>query len=179
MNEKQLAHLDACSAALLLLWVGMALGIGTLAAPIAFHQLPSRVLAGGVIGACFRWIDLLSWFAFGLPFLLSFVPRWLAEVQEAGIGPLRLWSAAVLAALFMCFTSVVIVNPRLEAIRLRAGAPLETLPVDAPDRAAFRRAHSLSEQLLGLRMLLALGLAIGVFRLPRGVGGPDSQAGVP
>jgi hypothetical protein len=167
MNEKQLTRLDTVSGMLLLLWAGMALGIAVLAAPVAFHQLPSRDLAGRVIGACFRWIDLLSWFAFGLPFLLSYGSRWLSEMKDSGIGPMTLWSAATLAALLMCFTSMAIVNPRMEAIRARISAPMETLPETAPDRTAFKRAHSISEQLLGFRMLLAIGLAVGVFYLPK------------
>jgi hypothetical protein len=170
MNATTLARLDRVSGLLLLLWTGMALGIALLAAPIAFHQLPSRELAGNVIGACFRWLDLLSWFAFGLPFLLSYGSRWLAEMKDAGIGAMTLWSAAALAALLMCFTSMAIVTPRLETIRTRIGAPIETIPEGSPDRAAFNRAHSISEQLMGLRMLLALGLALGVFYLPKGAG---------
>lgn len=169
MNEKLITRLDRVSGMLLLLWVGMALGIAVLAAPIAFHQLPSRDLAGRVIGACFRRIDLLSWFAFGLPFLLSHGSRWLSEMKEPGIGPMRLWSAAVLAALLMSFTSMAIVNPRMETIRARISAPMETLPEDSSDRVAFNRAHHISEQLLGLRMLLALGLTVGVFYLPKDV----------
>jgi hypothetical protein len=167
VNERLLSRLDRVSGMLLLLWVGMALGIAMLAAPIAFQQLPSRELAGRLVGACFRWIDILAWFAFGLPFLLSFGARWLLEMKDAGIGAMTLWSAAALAALLMCFTSMAIVNPRMEAIRVRIGAPIETIPEDAPDRKAFNRAHSVSEQLMGLRLLLGLGLAMGVFYLPK------------
>ena len=122
-----------------------------------------------MIGACFRWIDLLSWFAFGLPFLLSFGTRWLAELKDQGIGPMQLWSAAALAALLMCFTSTAIVSPKLEALRGRFNGPVESLPKGSPDRAAFNRAHSISEQLLGLRMLLALGLVAGLSYLPKGL----------
>jgi hypothetical protein len=181
MNEKLLARLDRVSGAVLLLWVGVALGIAALAAPVAFHQLPSRDLAGRVIGACFRQVDILSWFAFGLPLLLSFGSRWLAEMKDPGIGPMSVWSAAVLAALLMSFTSMAIVNPRMEAIRGRIHAPVETLPQDSPDRAAFNRAHNLSEQLMGLRMLLALGLAVGLCYLPKGTEekSADVQAPVP
>jgi hypothetical protein len=168
MDEKLLSRLDKVAAMLLLLWAGMALGIAVLAAPIAFHQLPSRDLAGRVIGACFWWIDLLAWFAFGVPFLLSYGSRWLSEMKDSGIGPMTLWSAAALAALLMCFTSMAIVNPRLEAIRTRLGAAIETLPQDSQERVAFNRAHNISEQLMGLRLLLALGLAVGVFYLPKG-----------
>jgi len=168
MNEKLLSRFDRVSGLLLLLWTGMALGIAVLAAPQAFRLLPSRELAGQVVGACFRWIDLLSWIAFGLPLLLSFGSRWLAELRDVGIGPMQLWSAAALAALLMCFTSMAIVSPRLETLRSRFSGPVENLPQDSPDRTAFNRAHSISEQLLGLRMLLALGLAAGLSYLPKG-----------
>ena len=169
MNEKHFSRLDQVSGLLLLLWAGMALGIAALAAPAAFHQLPSRELAGRVIGAAFRRLDWLAWPAFGLPFLSSYGTRWFAELKDggAGIGPLRLWSAAALAALLMCFTSMVIVNPRMEAIRARFPGPVENLAENHPDRIAFNRAHRIAEQLLVLRILLGLGLAIGVAYLPR------------
>jgi hypothetical protein len=161
--------MDLVSVTLLLLWSGMALGIAVLAAPAAFHQLPSRDLAGRVIGACFRGVDLVAWFAFGLSFLLSYGSRWLAEIQDQaeGIGPMRLWNAALLAALLMCFTSAAIVNPKMEVIHSRIKVPIENLPQENPDRAAFHKAHLISQQLLGLRILLALGLAGGIGFLPR------------
>jgi len=161
--------MDAASVGLLLLWAGMAMGIAFLAAPAAFHELPSRELAGRVIGLSFRRIDLLAWGAFGLPLLMSYGSRWLSEIQDAGsgIGPLRLWNAAALAALLMCFTSAAIVNPKMEAIRSRISGPIENLPQEHADRAAFGRAHKISQQLLALRMLLALGLAGTVGFLPR------------
>lgn len=169
VGERTLRWLDMGSAILLLLWSGMALGIAALAAPAAFHQLPSRDLAGRVIGACFRNVDFLAWFAFGLAFLSSYGSRWFAEIKDAGkaIGPLHLWNAAMLAALLMCFTSAAIVAPKMEAIRSRISVPIENLPTGNPDRAAFGRAHSISQQLLVLRLLLAIGLAIGVAYLPK------------
>lgn len=169
MSERTLRWLDLVSVTLLLLWAGMGLGIALVAAPVAFHRLPSRELAGLVIGASFHWVDFFSWFAFGLPFLLSYGARWLAEIKDPGegIGPLRLWNAALLAALLMCFTSAAIVIPRMEVIRSRISVPLDSLPQAHPDRAAFNRAHRISQQLLGLRLLLALGLAAGVAHLPK------------
>lgn len=174
MGERTLRRLDLVSAALLILWVGMALGMALLAAPAAFRLLPSRDLAGRVIGACFRGVDIAAWFAFGLAFLLSYGSRWFSEIQDPGngIGPMRMWNATLLAALLMCFTSAAIVNPKLEVIRSRIGVPIENLPEAHPDRAAFRKAHRISEQLLVLRLLLALGLAAGVAYLPKQKVGP-------
>lgn len=167
MNEKTLRRLDLLSAALLLLWLGMALGFAFLQAPTTFHVLGSRDLAGQVVGATLRRLDWMAWTAFALALALSWVPRWLAEFQEKeGIGPLRLWSAAALVALLMCFASSFIVSPKLVALRTRINAPIESLAPEHPDRMAHAKAHSISRQLLVLRMLLALGLAVGVGFLP-------------
>ena len=168
MNEKHLSHLDKLSVTVLLLWVGMAFAIGALAAPVVSRQLPSGDVAGRILAACYRRIDLMSWFAFGLPFLSSYGSRWMAEIDDAGLSPTRLWSAAALVALLMCFTSSAIVNPRMEAVREEAQGSVESLPEGSPERKVFTRAQSISKQLLGLRILLALGLAVGVSRLPKG-----------
>lgn len=168
MNEKTLRRLDLLSAALLLLWLGMALGFAFLQAPTTFQVLGSRDLAGQVVGATLRRLDWVAWAAFALPLGLSWGSRWLAEFQEAdGIGPLRLWSATALVALLMCFASSFIVTPKLAALRTRINAPIESLAPEHPDRIAHGKAHGISRQMLGLRMLLALGLAIGVAFLPK------------
>ena len=72
------------------------------------------------------------------------------------LGPLRLWGAAAVLALLMCFTSAFIITPKLRAIRARMDGPVETFAPDHPDRAAYRKAHGISRQLMGLRLLLAL-----------------------
>lgn len=168
MREKTLRRLDALSIALLLLWLGMALGFAFLQAPTTFQVIGSRDLAGQVVGTTLRRLDWVAWGVFLLALGLSWGSRWLAECQEKdGIGPLRLWSATLLAALLMCFASSFIVSPKLAAIRARMNAPVETLAQDHPDRIAYQKAHSISRQMLVLRMLLALGLAAGVGFLPK------------
>ena len=151
----------------LVLWAGAALGFALLTAPAAFAALGSRDLAGQVIGAALRRLDMAAWFAFGLPLLLSFGSRWLEEISEEGIGPLRLWSAAATVSLLLCLTSAGIITPKLREIRARMPGPVETLPENDPDRLAHHKAHGISRQLLGLRVLLALGLAAGTAYLPR------------
>lgn len=168
MNEKTLSRLDALSVALLLLWLGMALGFAFLQAPTTFQVLGSRDLAGQVVGATLRRLDWVAWGVFIAVLGLSWGSRWLAEFQEKdGIGPLRLWSASVLVALLMCFASSFILTPKLMATRARTNAPVETFAQDHPDRVAYQKAHGISRQMLILRMLLALGLAVGVGFLPR------------
>lgn len=168
MPERTLRRLDMLSQVLLLLWLGMALEFAFLQAPTTFRVLGSRDLAGQVVGATLRRLDYVAFGAFGLALGLSWGSRWLAEFREQdGIGPLRLWSSALLVALLMSFASAFIISPKLASIRARVNAPMESLASDHPDRAAHGKAHGISKQLLVLRMLLALGLAVGITFLPK------------
>ncbi|MCE1229568.1 MAG: DUF4149 domain-containing protein [Firmicutes bacterium] len=168
MTEKNLRRLDLFSAALLVLWLGLAIGFAFVQAPVTFKLAESRDVAGRIVGASLVRLEWAAWIAFGLSLALVWVPRWLAEFKEKdGVGPLRLWSAAALAALLMCFASSFIVTPRMAQLRAHMAAPIDTVPQDHPDRVAHGKAHRISTQLMGLRMLLALGLAIGVAWLPR------------
>jgi hypothetical protein len=168
MTAKTLARLDALAAALLLIWSGLVIGFAFLMAPLLFSTLPSRDLAGQVAGKVVARLDIAAWIGFGGAILLVQGARFVAEYREAEVvGPLRLWGAAALLALLMCFTSGFIITPKLRDIRARMDGPVETLPQDHPDRAAYRKAHGLSRQLMGLRLLLALGLAAGIMALPR------------
>ena len=56
------------------------------------------------------------------------------------------------------------------------GGAVETLAPDHPDRAAYRKAHSISRQLMGLRLLIALALAAGTAVLPRSATGRERSA---
>jgi Domain of unknown function (DUF4149) len=167
MSPKILRQLDRLTVALLLLWAGAALGFGLLSAPLLFRELPSRDLAGRLAGLIVGRLDGAAWIAFGLAGL-SWAGRWVAEVKEELIGPIRLWSSALLVALLMSLASSFIVTPRLREIRGRIQAPMESLSPDHPDRAAYQKAHGLSRNLFFLRLLLALGLAGTVGLMPRG-----------
>jgi hypothetical protein len=163
----KLRTLDALSAALLLLWTGMALDFAVFAAPVLFKILPSRDLAGQVAGEVISRLDLAAFGAFGLALALAYGGRWLREIGDTlPIGPLRLWSFAAVAGLLLTFASAFIVTPKVREIRVRMNAPIETLAPDHPDRLAHRKAHGLSAQLFVIRMLLALALAAGISRLP-------------
>jgi hypothetical protein len=167
MSAKALARTDAAAAILLLIWAGMVLGFAFLVAPLLFSILPSRDLAGLVAGRVVARLDLAAWVVFGAAIVLVQGARWMMEFQEAeAFGPLRLWGAAALLALLMCFTSAFIVSPRLRTLRDRMGS-VEAVAKDQPDRIAYGKAHGISRQLMGLRLLLALALAASVAALPR------------
>lgn len=167
MNPSTLRRLDQFTMLLLVLWAGAALGFGIFSAPVFFRELPSRDLAGRIAGLIIARLDWAAWAAFGLAGL-SWVGRWVAEVKEDIVGPIRLWNAAWTVALLMCLASSFVVTPKIHAIRARINAPIESLAPEHADRAAYNKAHGLSRNLFFLRILLALGLAAGVGVLPRG-----------
>jgi hypothetical protein len=47
------------------------------------------------------------------------------------------------------------------------GNAVEIFAPDSPERLAYQKAHGLSRQFMGLRLLLALALAAGTLALPR------------
>jgi hypothetical protein len=165
MTPQTLRRLDQFTKVLLLLWAGAALGFGLFSAPVFFRELPSRDVAGHIAGLIIGRLDWAAWAVFGLA-SLSWVGRWMAEVQEEIIGPLRLWSSGLLVALLMCLASTFVVTPKVRAIRARINAPIESLAPDSSDRVAYNKAHSLSRNLFFLRILLAIGLAATVGLLP-------------
>jgi len=166
MNPTTLRRLDQLSLILLLLWAGAALGFGIFSAPVFFRELPSRDVAGRIAGLIIGRLDWAAWVVFGLAGL-SWVGRWVAEVQEDLIGPIRLWSGGLMVALLMCLASSFVVTPKVQAIRARINTPIESLAPDSADRVAYNKAHSLSRNLFFLRILLAVGLAATVGLLPR------------
>jgi hypothetical protein len=165
MHPNTLRRLDQTTRILLLLWAGAALGFGIFSAPVFFRELPSRDLAGRIAGLILGRLDWAAWVAFALAGL-SWAGRWVAEVKEDLIGPLRLWSAGLMVALLMCLASSFVVTPKIHAIRARIDAPIESLAPEHPDRVAYNRAHALSRNLFFLRILLAVGLAATVGLLP-------------
>ncbi len=172
MSPTTLRRLDQLAVALLLLWAGAALGFGLFAAPLLFRELPSRDVAGHLAGLIIGRLDWAAWGAFALAGL-AWVGRWVAEVEDDLIGPLRLWSATLLVALLMCLASTFVVGPKIQAIRARINAPIESLAKDHPERVAYNKAHGLSRNLFFLRILLALGLAATVSLLPTQVRPPQ------
>jgi hypothetical protein len=167
MNPKTIHRLDQASMIILLLWAGAALGFGVFSAPVLFRELPSRDVAGHIAGLIIVRLDWAAWAAFALAGL-SWGGRWVAEVEEELIGPIRLWSAGLLVALLACLASSFIVTPKIQEIRARMHVPIESLAPDHGDRVAYQKAHGISRNLFFLRILVAVGLAATVGLLPMG-----------
>jgi len=144
VSEATFKRLDALSRALLWLWALLALG----------------VIATGGLETQGRLVDLCALGAFVLAFLLSFVVRRFSGIADVGpFGPLRLWMFATLAAFLLCLDASFVVAPKIQEQMALAEADR--------DQPALKKAQSFGHQMLGLRMLLAVGLGYGVVLLPR------------
>ena len=134
-------------AALLLVsaWLGSALLTVAIVTPAAFGVLPSRTLAGALVGRV-----LPSVFVSGL--VLGGLVPWLVGLRRA--HPLASVSALLAAA--ACAVAQFGVAPRIERLRADIGGPVERLTLDDPRRVAFGLLHGYSVAGLGVAMLAAV-----------------------
>jgi len=136
------------AALLVALWMGAALLTITVVAPGAFAVLPTRAMAGDMVGRVLPAVFVGA-------VIVPVVVLWL--VPAARRAPLAL-GAAVLA-MASAAVALGIVNPRIAALRVVAVVPIDQLsPVD-PRRALFGLLHVVSVALLGAAMI-ALGLLL-------------------
>jgi hypothetical protein len=137
--------------AVLALWLGAAAFFSAAVAPALFAALPTRALAGDVVGRLLPTI-----------FYSGIVVGVLVAVLEIQFGSGRRRSgltsaSAVVAA--ACAFAQLIVSPKIERLRAEIGGPIDALPADDARRLAFGRLHGISVAWLGLAMLAA-GVAI-------------------
>ena len=169
LTAKTLARTDAAAAALLLLWAGMVLGFAFLIAPLLFGILPSRDLAGLIAGRVVAgWISPP-----GSAFLAAAVlvqgARWTpGDPRRRGAGPAAAVGRGRRAG------PADVLHQQLHHHPQAAGDPgPHGRPGGSGRHRTIRtgwptsRAHGISRQLMGLRLLLALALAAGVVALPR------------
>jgi predicted nucleic acid-binding Zn ribbon protein len=151
LTEKTLAVLDAISLGLLALWPILAI--------LHFLFRPAFTIFA---------IDNAAWIAFGCPLFLSGLLRWLNEVTDTeAIGPYRLWTAAGTVALVLCMASSFIATPKMEELQIQ----LATEGISAQQQALLQKEHAkasnFSLQFLSIRAVLAVGMALGLKKLPR------------
>jgi hypothetical protein len=137
--------------AILALWLGAAAFFSTAVAPALFATLPTRTLAGDVVGRLLPTI-----------FYSGIIIGALVAAVEVGFGRGWYWrgvasaSAVIVAA---CAVAQFIIAPKIERLRAEIGGPIDALPIDDARRLAFGRLHGISVAWLGLAMLAA-GVAI-------------------
>lgn len=119
-------------------WLGAAILAAGVVAPAAFAVLPTRTLAGALVG---RVLPVLFYGGAAVGVAVTLVAR-SGRPSVAGIVA----GATMIAT---CLIAQLVVAPRIERIRRDAGRPMDELAQGDPRRTAFGRLHGASVLLLG------------------------------
>lgn len=141
---------------ILSLWLGASAFLSTVVAPALFSVLPSRTLAGAVVGLTLPVIFYSGIIVGAAVVALQILARgaWAWGAREiAGI-----------AIVVACAAAQFVVSPRIARLRDEIGGPIESLPLDDARRLAFGRLHGISVAWLGVAMLAAAIALIVAFR---------------
>lgn len=147
-----MSRLEAIEIVLLGMWLGAALLVATVVAPAAFRVLPSRTLAGALVGQVLPVI-----------FVAGLVTAVIALGLEARMTrvSMRLAVAAPFAAMIIgCTVAQFVIAPRIEAVRASIAGPVDSLPETDPRRVRFGQLHGVSVLWMGVAVLGA-GVAVG------------------
>ena len=134
------------AAAVLALWIGAAVLVAAVVAPAAFAVLPTRSLAGALVG---RVLPVV--FVAGI--IAGLACAALAWNDGAPFSRTRL--ALPLAIAAACLVAQFIIGPRIATLRAEIGPSVEALDVADPRRVAFGRLHGFSVLWMGVGMLAA------------------------
>jgi hypothetical protein len=148
----------------LALWLGAAGFFAIVVARAAFRVLPTRTLAGALVGGTLPTIFITGIIACGI----AAIAAW-SDPAGAPARALRLGGGLVGALL--CAAAQFVVVGRIERLRASLGTTLEALPPGDPSRVAFGRLHALSVGMLGVAMLLGLLVLVLASRHLLAVGG--------
>ena len=136
---------------LIALWLGAAVFFSFAVAPSAFSVLPSRELAGAVVGRTLLVVNI-SGFVIGILLILS------AFIGRERVGRTAFAAEVVSLILITVVTAIGqwVITARLEALRAQMTGPIDQLAQNDPLRLAFASAHGHSVLALGVGMLAAL-----------------------
>ena len=126
-------------------WLGAAILVAAVVAPAAFRVLPSRTLAGALVGQVLPVI-----------FVSGLVVAALAAILETRVAPgaFRLTVAGPLVAMIVgCVVAQFVIGPKIEAVRAAIGGAVEALDAGDPRRVQFGRLHGFSVLWMGVAML--------------------------
>jgi hypothetical protein len=143
------------SASLLALaaWLGASLLASAVVAPAAFAVLPTRTLAGALVGEVLP-VLFVSGVIIGVVICMWAWQRARTPVTVAGAAAQALFAAV----------AQFVVGPRIHALREAIGPALDAVPPGDARRIAFGRLHGASVLLLGGAMLGACVAIAGVLR---------------
>jgi hypothetical protein len=120
-------------------WLGAAILVAAVVAPAAFAVLPTRALAGALVG---RVLPVLFYGGAAVGLIVTVLGRTTMPAL------MRMIAGAVMTA--TCLAAQLLVAPRIERVRIDAGRPIDELTVGDPRRTTFGRLHGASVVLLGV-----------------------------
>jgi hypothetical protein len=131
---------------LLSAWLGAATLFSAVVAPAAFAALPSRTLAGEVVGRVLPVVFIAG-------IVVAAVGLGLDRARGGRMPGVR--RIALLVTVIACGAAQFYIGPRIERVRREISGPVEQLaPTDAR-RVDFGRLHAISVGWLGLAMAAA------------------------
>jgi hypothetical protein len=148
----------------IVVWVGGLLFFGAVVAPVAFESLlpmfPDPAVGLQVAGTMVRdsltHLHHIGLFC-GAALLLLFIIERITRATRRSIGPPILLTAVMMGLTAYSQFSVI---PRMETLRLKAGAAMADPASTNPARMDFNRLHHLSTSLEGIVLLCGIGLII-------------------
>lgn len=166
MASKVMSYVDTIAAFGLLIWVGMASSLYLLTIPSILSTISDCSSVDLILSKIVVRLDFAAWIAFGMAMALVQGTRLLFQISERElISSMRLWSAAVMLALLTCFTSTFIVSPKMHFAnnyyKNDVGTSYQQVSL------INQKAYNITNQLVKLRILLALSLTAGIILLPR------------
>ncbi|MDQ6827526.1 MAG: DUF4149 domain-containing protein [Gemmatimonadota bacterium] len=140
------------SVALASLWMGAAVFLSAVLAPNAFRVLPTRTLAGAIVGATLPAV-LVAGIVVGAALIALALPAYTSSRRG------QLGGAATLVV--ACATAQFVIGAKIERVRSAITGPIDLMPATDPLRAQFGQLHALSVLALGVAILAAI--AAGAF----------------
>jgi hypothetical protein len=141
------------SLVLLAAWLGASVIVAAVVAPAAFEVLPTRTLAGALVG---QVLPVLFWSGMVIG-VVSLGIGWRLPSREA-------LTASALVLVAACVVAQLVIAPRIERVRAAIGGPMEALDPANPLRQSFGRLHGLSVACLGAGGLAALVMLVLLVR---------------
>lgn len=129
-------------------WLGAAAIVAAGVAPAAFAALPSRALAGALVG---RVLPLVFWAGI----VVGAAAAWLV-CSERSVPHATARALSTLGVALACAVAQLVLAPRIARLREQIGPSLDALAASDPLRAAFGRLHGYSVLCMGAGMAAAV-----------------------
>ena len=131
---------------LLSAWLGAATLFSAVVAPAAFAALPSRTLAGALVGRVLPVVFIAG-------IVVAAISLGLDRAQRGRMPRVR--RIALIVVAIACGAAQFYVAPRIESVRQEINGPIEQLAPSDARRVTFGRLHAVSVGWLGLAMMAA------------------------